>query len=73
MSQVATFKCDNCGKMRSDDTNHWRNLWEGTNRVLVIAHWNPAVAEQNGTKHACGESCTVTMIQRHMATGKLTE
>lgn len=75
MSEFTTFRCDNCAKLRSNDANHWRELSlrkEPLGPVLTVATFNPADANPD-RDHACGEQCTLAMVQRFLATGKLTE
>lgn len=71
----ATFQCDNCGKDRDNDTNHWFVLLEekpplGQERCgLIIRHWNKEFAQVAEAKHSCGQDCAMQMASRFLATG----
>ena len=64
----ASVKCNGCGKSRADDSNHWRSMGSSvTNfemRVGVVENW---------PYHSCGDSCTLKLVSRWLATGKLEE
>jgi len=79
----APWICDNCGKHRTNDTNHWFVLTSdvtpsdkdiaaalGDAKRLTVSEWREAFAQQilDG-HHACGESCRDILIGRFFATG----
>jgi hypothetical protein len=74
MPSVATYSCSNCKKLRVNDTNHWWALFVTAAGGLVIAPWQAISSEtRKELEHSCGESCTLAMTQRFLATRKLTE
>jgi ribosomal protein L37AE/L43A len=73
----ATYQCDNCGKDRDDDTNHWFVLMKEVAPLahderdygLIIRRWDENFAEVRDAKHACGQDCAMQMASRFLATG----
>ena len=67
MRNPDAFNCDVCGRLRGA-TNHWLVLLVTSfDGHLVIAEWDRAVAEAEGAKHACGNSCTQKLVERWLA------
>ncbi len=73
MSKLANpWKCDACGILRANDTNHWLMIYvsrtlsarvlSGGSPMICVEPWNDAMAEQEGTKHACGIDCGLKII-----------
>jgi hypothetical protein len=56
-------KCDGCGRLRVNDTNHWLVGWcsDSHGRVLGVAPMDEQVLQEVGEKPSakvfCGENC----------------
>jgi len=64
----ASAKCDGCGKSRQDDSNHWRSFGAGKVLLEIMDGINDGC-----NYHACGDSCTLKLVSRWLANGKLEE
>ena len=55
---VETLKCDECGKLRVNDSNHWMCGWFGAGFVAVgdLSAGNPAKV------HLCGQECAMKWV-----------
>lgn len=69
VSSVSTLKCDECGKLRVNDSNHWL---EGTISTLV-SDFTPCLiitlaGKQSGHRipanlaHFCGQACALKWL-----------
>jgi hypothetical protein len=65
MSEIATIKCDECGKLRISDSNHWfEGATDGVEiRVAAVGKLPLWFDERSGTrakpKHFCGQECVM--------------
>ena len=70
--QITEYVCDECGKKRSSDVNHWRTLasLHGTGRFF-----SDALGGVSGDENidVCGQDCAVKVFSRWLSTGKLRE
>lgn len=72
--QITEYVCDECGKKRSSDFNHWRGMYVGringgpsfTAGVLRIAEGSNVESMD-----VCGQDCAVKVFSRWLSTGKL--
>ena len=64
--KLDTRVCDNCGKRRDNDTNHWLQVWSSGHGVACIA---PFLSNRGDADDACGQECTTAMLSRFLATG----
>ena len=72
MRGQAPWICDNCGKKRESDVNHWAILIPETGAavcILRIAKWDEGIAGCAGARHACGAECRNVLTERYFATG----
>lgn len=76
MRGEAPWICDNCGKKRESDTNHWFviiAIIEPGNApiatVLRIAKWDEECARHENAKHICGAACRNVLVERFFAFG----
>jgi hypothetical protein len=68
MKKPDAYLCDMCG-IAKGATNHWLMLLaslEGRN--LQITPWDREGADVEGAKHACGNSCTLKLVDRYLQT-----
>jgi hypothetical protein len=67
MSLTRPFRCDVCGKQKGS-TNRW---WMIVSREsLNLAPFDDLIAEEDGVKHLCGESCVSKAVSSWMAEQK---
>ena len=64
MSDVNTIKCDECGKLRVNDSNHWfEGATDGVEiRVAAVGKLPPGYDERSERakpKHFCGQECVM--------------
>jgi len=66
-----SYVCDNCGKSREKDANHWFVLTAqyAIPGAPTLLKWNQGSAEDPRARHACGQECAFAMLARFMATG----
>ena len=83
--KIETFACDECGKRRDSDANHWWVLSADVSAVdlsnqehaigaLLIMKWEDGIKHGNPPhreSHVCGQSCVIAAVNRFMSTGKL--
>lgn len=68
--QITEYVCDECGKKRSSDINHWKTVavmagaWRFTAAPLGDAH---GIEDMD----VCGQDCAVKVFSRWLSTGKL--
>lgn len=72
----APYSCSVCGKMRDNDVNRWWccriGIYEaGPKTAFVCTPWHEGNAATEGTEHACGETCSLALFSRYLATGSL--
>ena len=71
--KVDTFACDNCGKNRDSDSNHWFVMSQYDQRGFWVMPWDDYLsATKDGVVHLCGQECLVAMLTRYLATGSFT-
>lgn len=61
MSEVKTLRCDECGKLRVNDSNHWL---EGTTTAmsLVVAATGKLLPNDPRLVHFCGQACALKWV-----------
>ena len=68
MSHVTTIRCDECSKLRVNDTNHWLISTYAPRGWLVISSISDqqSMAEHWNTKmvHLCGQECAMKWVGR---------
>ena len=76
--QITEYVCDECGKKRSSDVNHWRTLMVSHNRkeftCSLLWNWSAQPAGLTGIDEisdVCGQDCAVKVFSRWLSTGKL--
>ena len=72
MSRLEQFKCDGCGKLRTDDANHWWVLGKSTEGVLVMDRFSHGgrMDDRYERFDFCGQQCALAFISAQMAGGK---
>lgn len=55
--------CDQCGRERDKDTNHWWLLW-GSNQHFHAETWNDRAARDGTATHLCGLTCLYQAIDK---------
>lgn len=74
MKGEAPWVCDNCGKRRDVDTNHWFVIAEDNEDnpgfCLRIAKWNEDFATLRSARHACGSECRNVLVERWFSLGR---
>jgi len=70
------YQCDECGKPREKDANHWWLMWVElpigrTPEELMISPWNLEKTEKDGVKHLCGQECVQKKVELFLATRSL--
>ena len=75
--KIETYACDECGKRRDSDANHWwvasvfnSAMSSGQTACLTLVPWDSASLDGGGS-HLCGQSCVIAAVNRFMSTGKL--
>ena len=76
MAKIEQFKCDGCGKLRTDDANHWWVvLTDATGstdpRRLALCPLT-VLGSRDGFNawDFCGQQCALAFISAQMAGGK---
>lgn len=76
MRGEAPWICDNCGKRRDCDVNHWHVICAIVERgntpittILSISKWDEQHAIREGAKHVCGAECRNILVERFFSTG----
>lgn len=64
--KVETYKCDQCGKLRSNDSNHWLLALEFMGSFRLCA-WDRDVAKEPDASHLCGEKCAHAAVDKYLA------
>jgi hypothetical protein len=69
VARVEQFRCDGCGKLRSDDANHW---WCVDVFKTGEIHIVPLSDAHEGEPHIrqadfCGQQCALAFISAQMA------
>ena len=64
MRGEAPWICDNCGKRRESDTNHWFVLYSNCDGILGITKWSDLKAQADGARHVCGAACRNVLVER---------
>lgn len=71
--KVNSYACDNCGKQRDRDTNHWFMLQIVSSSIYgdraEVFTWDQEF-DTEATSHACGHECALSMLARFLANGK---
>lgn len=74
--QITEYVCDECGKKRKNDTNHWRTILnypsaQSKVRLVVgsLGMKNEFVDAEE--EDVCGQDCAVKVFSRWLSTGKL--
>jgi hypothetical protein len=79
MSEVSTFRCDECGKIK-EEANHWYKALvfrtpPAASKQFMVAPWDSPdlefVIEDERILHLCGMGCAVKAMTKAMETGKL--
>lgn len=78
--KIITDRCDNCGKDRDKDTNHWSailgykmdgvspSVWTGGVKAYPPSY--PVGTSMRGVAaDACGDVCRFALMSRFLATG----
>lgn len=67
MTLLEDHKCDSCGKLRSQDTNHWRRIFlQQSGQHIIITGWDekyPLSMAAGPDFELCGLDCTTKKIQ----------
>lgn len=73
--QITEHVCDECGKKRTNDTNHWFRPVISHRGNFCVLPFNTALT--NGRERpkewidVCGQDCAVKVFSRWLSTGKL--
>lgn len=68
--QITEYVCDECGKKRSSDFNHWRTL-SGDHAHRHFCVGELGVLTGDLLADVCGQDCAVKVFSRWLSTGKL--
>lgn len=69
--QITEYVCDECGKKRSSDVNHWRTLTVDCAHKRFKADDLDIITEMDYSVDVCGQDCAVKVFSRWLSTGKL--
>lgn len=58
--EVKTLRCDECGVLRANDSNHWFEGESGLDYVAV--HPVGTVVEKVKRVHLCGQACAMKWV-----------
>lgn len=73
MAFTETFRCDICGKPKSEESEHWWLVWteisslvpnEPEQAVVHLTRWGNFLAHSSDVRHLCGASCVQTWMNR---------
>lgn len=67
--QITEYVCDECGKKRTNDSNHWRTLNVMSAGRFIAADLDWCKEEEHAD--VCGQDCAVKVFSRWLSTGKL--
>jgi hypothetical protein len=59
---ISTLKCDECGKLRINDSNHWLEGTADGRMIKVAAVGYMEAAEEERKKHFCGQACAMKWL-----------
>ena len=70
--RVTEYVCDECGKKRSSDTNHWRTIFISASKDFVSTNFGfmPLDSDRE-VRDVCGQECATQTYSRWLSTGKL--
>jgi hypothetical protein len=75
--RTVLVRCDQCGKDRREDTNHWlslRVLPAGTkpgDAGMATLIFHGCLEQGRPWRHVCGHNCASILLARWMSTGVL--
>ena len=70
--QITEYVCDECGKKRSSDVNHWRTLvcvYRECGKRFVCDELDGVIGDEDAD--VCGQDCAVKVFSRWLSTGRL--
>ena len=73
MAKIEQFKCDGCGKLRGEDTNHWwvvELFTDGTGFHVAPRGRFDESAIVGRVFDFCGQQCALAFISAQMQGGK---
>ena len=74
MAKIEQFKCDGCGKLSTEDVNHWWTVFTGDDGVRMsigrLANVDESEASSRARADFCGQQCALAFISAQMAGGK---
>lgn len=57
--------CDQCGRERDKDTNHWWTVCYWTvDRMFIVQPWDATIAAMRNAQHICGLTCLYKAIDK---------
>ncbi|MBT9331019.1 hypothetical protein [Paracidobacterium acidisoli] len=69
------FRCDICGKEKSEESEDWWLSWterlaplpgEPEQPLLKITRWHTFLSHDASVRHLCGQRCAQTLMDRWM-------
>ena len=75
MAFTETFRCEVCGKVKSEESEDWWLAWAehvspmpGTPQLpqLRFMPWDVLLSHQADVRHLCGARCAQTLMDRWM-------
>jgi hypothetical protein len=66
------FDCDMCGDTKRPSNGWWVAMVGPVDDRLKIGPWNSLTATEEGAVHLCGAGCAHKLLDRFLATGKVT-
>ncbi len=73
--RIFDYRCDNCGKLKNQDANHWlvgvvaaHRTPEGTTQwSCAVRSWDDRLAKRKVTVHLCGDQCALLWQAKQMS------
>ena len=63
MSTVETLRCDECGKLRVNDSNHWLcGAFDAKSFVVISPLGMLPVEAEDEIVHLCGQECAMKWV-----------
>ncbi len=76
MSWTETYRCDVCGKSKTEADRDWWLAWLGNTTgepgsdgesMIKMTGWNHVLSHAAEVRHLCGAGCAHTLLDRWMS------
>jgi len=65
---IPIFQCDSCqSQMRGEETTGWFVIPRLVEGSFALTRWDWKLAEQEGSRHACGATCALTLASAYVS------